>query len=389
MDEVPAIIHRLSLRLWVPEYRVREDEELARASENSATEDTPVDPLAGPPQDPVDVFGNTLDLSQVASLSLDSSSELHSLFSQKNLLRLAALTDSHRTLSLFTPSLRDVVFRAWAGSMEHGEGFGSNTPMTPGHPIMSRSHSYTRGANNENLSECRDMNPTGRPTLSSFGSAPTGLSLGMGKHGKTHTGRKRKHRVVNLRRTRTNCDDLESISVDSTVSGSCSTSSEAGVPVSPLQEREELVTPPGSPPRNVKSPRSSDKIELGDSSPGGKGARYGLQDHRREPALKDDSKFPMPTESLKTHEASQSSRQPSRSSANTTPLGPSPSNAQDLSTEQPLSYLDRSSGSILEQAWMMKMVGEIARRVQDEKAADSSFWGRNEREDTPPPAYGS
>jgi distribution and morphology protein 34 len=37
----------------------------------------------------------------------------------------------------------------------------------------------------------------------------------------------------------------------------------------------------------------------------------------------------------------------------------------------------------------MKIAGEIARRVHEEKAANSGFWERTEREETPPPAYGS
>jgi distribution and morphology protein 34 len=45
--------------------------------------------------------------------------------------------------------------------------------------------------------------------------------------------------------------------------------------------------------------------------------------------------------------------------------------------------------SILEQAWVMKMAGEIARRAHDEKAAREGFWSQSqdEREETPPPAY--
>ena len=111
MDDLPAIIHRLSLRLWVPEYRAGEEmqnQEAAPASEGPGQ-----DPLASPPQDPVDSSGNALDESEIASLSLDSAVETHSLFSQKNLLRMATLTDSQRTLSLFTPSIQEVVYRAW------------------------------------------------------------------------------------------------------------------------------------------------------------------------------------------------------------------------------------------------------------------------------------
>merc|ERR1712098_298336 len=48
-----------------------------------------------------------------------------------------------------------------------------------------------------------------------------------------------------------------------------------------------------------------------------------------------------------------------------------------------------AAGGILEQAWVLKMAGEIARRAHDEKAAREGFWSQpqNDREDTPPPAY--
>ena len=65
MDELPAIIHRLSLRLWVPEYRAKEDAELAQNAQHPS-EEQPVDPLASPPQDPVDLSGNTIDPSHIS-----------------------------------------------------------------------------------------------------------------------------------------------------------------------------------------------------------------------------------------------------------------------------------------------------------------------------------
>lgn len=45
-----------------------------------------------------------------------------------------------------------------------------------------------------------------------------------------------------------------------------------------------------------------------------------------------------------------------------------------------------STGGILEQAWMMKMAAEVARRVQEEKAS-GGFWSQPDEVDHPPPAY--
>jgi len=58
-----------------------------------------------------------------------------------------------------------------------------------------------------------------------------------------------------------------------------------------------------------------------------------------------------------------------------------------------LPYLDMPpNSSIVEQAWVMKMAGEIARRIEEEKSSNSNqygnFWEGHSREEMPPPAYG-
>lgn len=408
MDEVPAIIHRLSLRLWVPEYRAREDEELAKDIENSVPEEKAIDPLASPPQDPVDLSGHTLDAAQIASLSLESGSETHSLFSQKNLLRLGALTNSHRTLSLFTPSIRDVYFRAWAGPTERGEHFGSNPLLTP---ALSRSHSYNGSTSTTYVfSDGTEGGPHfARPTLSSFASAATGLSLGSSKHGKPRGGRKRKHRVINLRTKGPLNEDLESVSGEgSTISGTLSSAqSEYGIPRQLAEEREEeLVTPPRSPEKPA-SWRDLNSIDLGDTPP-----RLRNLSPPNEARMEENDLTPRPSIPLTSAERPPS---PTSKIPNRHTLQPEPSiQLPQYPTEKPqqplfsrsstrphpqlqsqpdsssLPYLDsHPSNGILEQAWVMKMAGEIARRVHDEKAANNGFWDRSEGHEGPPPAYGS
>lgn len=406
MDEVPAIIHRLSLRLWVPEYRAREDEELAKDVDNSVPEEKAIDPLAGPPLDPVDLSGHTLDAAQIASLSLESGSETHSLFSQKNLLRLGALTNSHRTLSLFTPSIRDVFFRAWAGPTERGENFGSNSLATP---ALSRSHSYNGSTSTTYVfSESTEGSQFSRPTLSSFASAATGLGLSSSKHGKSRGGRKRKHRVINLRKKSLTNNDLESVSGEgSTISGTTSSApSEYGMPLQVAEEREELVTPPRSPDKPV-SRRDLNSIDLGDTPPHSR-----TFSPRSEVWMEANELTPRPPFPLTPAEGPSS---PTRQMPNQRALQPEPSiqlpqypiekpqqplfsSSSSRPRAQPQSqpdsasfaYLDSHAPSgILEQAWVMKMAGEIARRVQDEKSANSGFWDHSERHEGPPPAYGS
>ena len=191
MDELPAIIHRLSLQLWCPDQLPKESDLPKETSESA------INPLATPPLDAVDVNGQLVDPSKIASLSLDGGAETQSLFSQKNILRLAALANSNRTFSLFTPGIRDVIFRAWAGQTERMD-TGHNSPLST--PSLAKSHSFQGIATTYTFSDPGsregDHIPS-RPSLVSLNSATTGLALGSGRHSKS--GRKKKTRVVDLR----------------------------------------------------------------------------------------------------------------------------------------------------------------------------------------------
>ena len=400
MDEVPVIIHRLSQRLWVPEYREREDEELSQKLQDSTTNEKPVDPLASPPQDPVDLSGNILDSSQIASLSLDAGSEMHALFSQKNLLRLGALTDSHKTLSLFTPRIRDVVFRAWAGPTERGERYGTSGRVTPITPALTRAHSYAGSMSTTySFAESSDAGQLiTRPGYLTPGPAAYGFGQVTSKHGKPHGGRKKKHRIVNLRKKATNGDDVQSVSGESsTASGTLSTSpSEFGArPQTPEnRERDELHTPPSTP------ERSQEAKEPGDGTP------LRFRNLTPRPPPQDFDATPRasmyetaPASDQPQHNMSKVQRPQLRSSRslqipqsvnekrpkNKESAIPQPA----LRQLHPSPYIDNPPRGMIEQPWMAKMAGEIARKIQDQKAADSGFWDRRECEEMPPPAYGA
>lgn len=384
MDELPAIIHKLSLRLWCPEYRAKEEQEAQMEKEEK--EEAPIDPFGSPPQDAVDARGNVLDASEIASLSLDGGSEIHSLFSQKNLLRLATLTDSHRTLSLFTPSIRDAVFRAWAGPSERSESGGSTTPNTPG---LVRSNS-SLGASSTTYTFSRGSDDghghmPSRPSLVSLHSATTGLGLGSGRH-HSRTQRKKKTRVVNLRKPKTT-DDLVSESGDSETS-SMTPASEPVMGTFSEEPEDNIITPPHSPSQKVRF----QSIDLGESP------RRSRPSTAR-PALNLNSR-PMPDEAILDSEQPSApirtrERRPSLPRSSFVPY-PVEKKAEPASS--PVSYTpapvlaDNSSAArgILAQAWVLKMAGEIARYANDEKAARGGFWSTSstdEREDTPPPAY--
>lgn len=418
MDELPAIIHRLSLRLLVPEYREKEDAELAKDLniDDAQAEEVAVDPFASPPQDPVDINGNALDANQIASLSLDSSTEVQSLFSGKNLLRLAALSDSNHTLSLFSPNLRDVVFRAWAGPLERGEATEFTAPFAP--PLSRKQSQVSAHGNAGPFSDVASQST--RPTGSSFqGSA-------LGRHGKPT--RKRKHRIVNMRKVKHTSDDNESVSGESSYSATLSSATSESGGGAPLygasipEEREvELVTPPPSPlvPRlrqNRTSPLSNGVTNAAaisdDATP-----RPPQREKRVQPTLVTKQplfqagpahdELPSPADSTDQVGLDSSTftirPKPQRYFGDWQPPsaegGPSRETKPSLSGRfsppaqlaAPFPYAESSPGGILEQAWMMRMAGEIARRVELQKRSDSGFWAAatEERRGTPPPAYTS
>jgi distribution and morphology protein 34 len=419
MDELPAIIHRLSLRLWVPEQDARQQQE--PASLGTSQEEPAFDPLASPPQDAVDSSGNPLNAAEIASISLDSGSE--TLFSRKNLLRLATLTDSHRTLSLFTPPIRDVVFRAWAGPTERGEFTGLHAPGMS--PTLSRSQSHSG-----NLSTTYTFSDSGvHRTLQSFGSSTSGLSMGVGRHSKVHGARKRKKRIVNLRQ-KPNGEGTELISEDgSTITDSASvtesTSSAPSVfsPIRPTSSgsrlTDEPVTPPMSPdaavgtgksidrgrvhlsdtPFEHPDPRSSphfvafdhDRSEKGHLSSSSRNPERTLRPRNRilERSVEDLDATPRASMYLPERDATASSETSTVSAAHSSEKHESDAAMASTSMSRPpipnfLHFINdpANGGSISEQAWMMKMAGEIARRYEEEREKGS--FGRSK---DAPPAY--
>lgn len=392
MEEVPAIIHRLSLRLWVPEFEERGDQRTGAKVDGSEPDQKPVDPLTSLAQGSVDSPDYILDAAEFSSSAIDaSSSENQSLFSQKNILRLAALSNSHRTLSLFTPSIRDAVFRAWASPSEHGDVPGANTPATSFAPSLSRSHSYC-GSSTYTFSEQGDgHHHQMRPPLTTFNTAMSGISLGAGRHSRAHAGRKRKNRVVNLRRT--SSDTVQTLGGDGNSSqrSDASTTSEVKPPKIDEERDEELITPPNSPPTTqgsrsrhvsaeLSSPRLNRLVE-----PLDKLVNRGTQ---TSPPPSHSESAPSDVPSPRTVRPIQEPHlQPQLSEKR--PL-PTSSTCNLHSQDSPSTpNLQTHSWGILERAWMAKMAGEIAQSMSHGRnpSAGSSLWQADYSEELPPPAY--
>ncbi|OAX78377.1 mitochondrial distribution and morphology protein 34 [Emergomyces africanus] len=411
MDELPAIIHRLSLRLWSTEYS--ELETTSAQAANPSLEGPGLDPLLNPPQDPVDSSGNVLSTSEIASLSLDSGVEMHSLFSRKNVLRLAALTDSQRTLSLFTPSIREVVFRAWTGSMEQADGpSGLVSPMSPLSP-------------EPNLTLQLD-HPFRPPGLADTDSVWVPVAI-------------QKH-------TRENERSESSIFADGCLRmvtiwrALCLCFSGLAIPE---ENNDDPVTPPVSPQRTIRRLTLRDRIVARDEAERNARRTIPPEFGHDFPAV-----HPTPTaaaaatandmDRITTTSPPQPQQQQQQHLENPKPLPqqetapirnirPSPSStyppdqkSPDDTTLTSSSWRDpqfhprlpsfmeaaHNNSGILEQAWMMKMASEIARRIQDEKAGsdprvasnnnannnnnnNGGFWDQSMsmRSHTPPPAY--
>lgn len=372
MDELPAIIHRLSLELWCPEQANRGSQ-----TPQEDVDEKGADPFASPPLDPVDANGNLLDYNSVSELSLNGGGEAQSFFSQKNLLRLASLTDSHRTLSLFTPGIKDVVFRAWSGFGERLESASSPPFATP-----SLAKSYSGPAGGSTTYTFSDSGSTAhgyfpsRPSLVSLNSAAGSIAHGAGH--RSRPGRKKKTRVVNLRKAKSEAGASEGPSEDT--SDTASVNVPASEPIMCPSIPEEPASEDGR-----AQDTSPSRVRFRPSS-AGNGAPSG-------PPLLSDLYV-----AAKSGQAAAAAASPVEA-----PSTRSSSLAFDMMTEKaPLDRFGRPSSSsfrdqhqasgssdtssvILEQAWIMKMAGEIARRVYDEKQRRQDVW--EQPDIAPPPTY--
>ncbi|KAK1085494.1 ERMES complex subunit [Friedmanniomyces endolithicus] len=387
MEDLPAIIHRLSLQMFSTEYQTADTQEPTKDRNGQRA---PIDPFANPAQQPTDSFGHPLESS--ATFSLDAPTETYASFSQKNLLRLAALTESQRTLSLFTPSMRDTVYRAWASAADRNElsNVGSHSAWSSSAPSQA---SETPSANT-------------RPGLASFPSAPTVYSLASSAP-RSRAGRKRKNRIINLRKEKVEGDvsDVASVSsgypesADCSATGSTAPSVEAEPTMYPsARVREgEISTPPRSPRKKVGFQQASEPTRLSAESAS---ARRPVTPRNTAPVqVEDDDQAPRASMHLpkdRNHTPKAEPR-PSRQRLTRMQTLPTrdkppelPRRASDLSVHSlgaASSGSEGSTGGILEQAWMMRMANEIARKVAEEKGRRPTWRAGGDEGEVPPPAY--
>ncbi|KAH8673701.1 hypothetical protein BX600DRAFT_508938 [Xylariales sp. PMI_506] len=365
MDELPAIIHKLSLRLWCPDQLPREDTE---PSKETAEDEVAIDPFAAPPLDAVDASGHVLDATELSSISLHGGSEMHSLFSQKNLLKLAALNESHRTLSLFTPGIQNVMFRAWAGPMERLDG-GRSSPLAT--PSLTRTNSVLNNSTTYTFTDTGSVDNgsiASRPSLVSLNSATMGLTLGAGRH--QRMSRKKKTRVVNLRRSKAEAASETTSEMGDLASETNSVAGPSSEPLMPASIPEEPEDGTLRPPINSISKvrfRTGNEKEMPARTPLDMDIYTNPRRNLEQPVVSQENAIAYPTAQ---HEKAMMV------------VAEAPKSFFNLNRERSNEGSDTSS-VIMEQAWISKMAGEIARRVYDEKQRNGGLFA----DEMPPPAY--
>lgn len=398
MEDLPAIIHKLSLRMFNSEYQVAD---IVQPKKNQVELRAHSDP-----------FGSAASLGsdEDDSFTLDPPAETYATFSQKNLLRLAALSESQRTLSLFTPRVRDTVYRAWSNAGEKKDA--ASGTLTPTHrtttlsKIQSSLGRHSAGSSAATSESSGDVGSyASRPTIQSIPSTTSLQSLGTSRSRPRQ--RKRKNRVVDLRKKAVANDSGDVASMASSYEdGSSVSESHSNVPIasgphsangSPIAQREgEIETPPRSPTKKSGTQtRSEDFRPLPDLSQPMSSRRPVTPHQQLSHGLEDDDPTPRASVVLppKVDEKVPLRRNlprmqtlPSKSKSVDLPRSRSDANIPMLGA----SFGEGSTGGILEQAWMMKMAHEIANRVAEEKAR-GGMWrsASSDDENAPeaPPAY--
>lgn len=348
-EELPVAVHRLSLRLWNPEYA---------ASLGLDTPASNTEPMAGSTDEELaeEVAAAFVGINPLLSPSDNSDSPSIS-FSQKNLDALKALSGSQRTLSVGTTSIPDVVFRAWASGGGSAAASGDKTPTSES-PGSSGSSTYTFSDNGDAVS-------TAGSTTSRASVYHTSSSLSVsGAAGRTR-GKRRKHRVVNLRTQPV-------------------TPSEE-VPAIVIAEREPVV-PQEEEPKTPTGPRRNG-VKFKETDP--------VIQPPLAPTMEIEQTVPITLQTPLSPASSVSTEEitfPSTSSTST-----ARNNAPSRSDKKPQLRAGSAHGSgILEKAFLMKLAGEMQRRLEEERKrrGESGDMWQVERElqelgREAPPAYGT
>jgi distribution and morphology protein 34 len=365
MEDLPAILHKLSLRLWSPDYYDPSDSLLSKTDNT-----TPIDPLASPPLDPVDWLNAQFGDDSIPTLPLDIPAQPYT-FSQKNLSILSSLGGSQHTLSLHTPAISHVVHRAWATSMD-GRGSGIHSPTPAGLSRVNSAHSaHSPTASTYSVWSGPDSEPLPPHARPAFFSSSSSSSF---SNHPRRPQRKRKHRVIDLRRARpapsaeaapappvpavvvADHSAAPSVILDSIVEEPGAVAIAAAV----LPESQQTYPDPSTPAKAAEAIENSGATP---SSPEAPPPAY-TPAAALDPLLRKRAAL-----AAEKAAAVESLLRPSFSAERLAALrtGKGRSGAKSAEAAPPPPSSSSSTGGILERAWMMKVAREVRRRVEEER----------------------
>ena len=336
-EDLPVAVHRLSLRLWNPEYAASLGEEATAPArplrfEGSSDEEDEVDDE--------DQFINPL-LTPAENLDAPST-----MFSQKNLQRLSSLVDSQKTLSLKTPNISDAVFRAWASGGTQNTTIWDRPGALEAPATPSAGPTAYAFSDNGDAESIISSGSSTRPSLASSRHVSTAGAPGR---------RKKKHRVVDLRKNKKK--DKEAASSSSSEASTTPPTSESAI--------EDGFCERPLPIRRVRE----DSIDYdSDSRP-----TILPRNRRNTPTVPITLVCPSsPTESVATADITYPAA----------PRAPSPAIPARAPTPKPVFSAEKEkealrareaagprlrTGGILEQAILSKIMGEIQRSLEEER----------------------
>lgn len=356
-EELPVAVHRLSLRLWNPEYAASLGLDTPASNTESAA--------GGTDEELAEAAAAFIGINPLLSPSDNSDSPSIS-FSQKNLEALKSLSGSQKTLSVGTTSIPHVVFRAWASGGASATAGGDKTPALepPGTPTSSGSSTYTCSENGDAMSTAGSST-----SRTSVYHATSSLSVS-GAAGRTR-GKRRKHRVVNLRPQ----PAAPSEEVPTVVPTIVITEKEPMVP-----QEEEPKTPTGPRHHGVRF-KETDPVIQPPSAPT-------KEEEQTVPIMLHIPPSPAPP--VSTENITFPSTSSTSTARNNAPSSPS------RSDKKPQLRAGSAHGSgILEKAFFMKFAGEMQRKLEEERErrGESGDMWQVERElrelgREAPPAYG-
>lgn len=230
-EELPVGIHRLSLKWFNPDYAAS-----LEAESNASTQ-----PTTHPP------YSTESDEEGTASpfvypLAPSPEEPNQQQFSEKNLAQLDNMLGSQKTLSVVNPTVGEAVFRAWAApsmvpAWSNGGLGWTDPPGTPA-PGATTTYTFNEAGDAVSVASSGHSGSGGRPPLSTssstmsvpgVGTSSSAASVAGARLGR---GRKKKHRIVNLRKKTGDVaiSDTASVATDSTteLTGSTAPSSVYG-----------------------------------------------------------------------------------------------------------------------------------------------------------------